>query len=100
MAFGVTRAELEAWKRKVAGGEVAYLTHYWYEPRFPGVNTVTKVGCGDLDRLADWCMRFGLNPAYIHERRPYPHFDLIGAKQIEILRLEGQWEQLKRFGLA
>lgn len=100
MAFGVRREELEDWKRKVTAGEIAYLTHYWYEPRFPGVNTVTKVGCDDLDRLAAWCGRYGLNPAYIHKRQPFPHYDLIGAKQVEVLRLEGQWEQLKRFGLA
>ncbi|MDI4645276.1 hypothetical protein [Cohnella hashimotonis] len=100
MAFGVKREELEAWKRKVAEGEIAFLTHYWFEPRFPGVKTITKVGCADLRKLADWCTRHGLNPAYIHERRPFPHFDLIGDKQPEILRLEGQWEQLERFGMA
>ncbi|MFD2332366.1 hypothetical protein ACFSR7_24175 [Cohnella sp. GCM10020058] len=100
MAFGVKREELEAWKRKVAAGEIAFLTHYWFEPRFPGVKTITKVGCADLDKLSDWCSLHGLNPAYIHARRPFPHFDLIGDKQSEILRVEGQWEQLERFGMA
>ncbi|CAI6053592.1 hypothetical protein [Cohnella sp. JJ-181] len=100
MAFGVKREELEAWKRNVAEGHIAFLTHYWFEPRFPGVKTITKVGCDDLGKLADWCRRYGLNPAYIHERTPFPHFDLIGDKQAEILRSEGQWEQLRRFGMA
>jgi len=100
MAFGVRREQLEEWKKRVAGGEIAYLTHYWYDPRFPGVDTVTKVGCDDLDKLTAWCVRHELNPAYIHKRQPFPHYDLIGAKQVEVLRLEGQWEQLKRFGLA
>ncbi|MFC3800190.1 hypothetical protein [Cohnella sp. GCM10012308] len=100
MAFGVKREELEAWKRKVAAGEIAFLTHYWFEPRFPGVKTITKVGCADLGKLSDWCSLHGLNPAYIHVRRPFPHFDLIGDKQSEILRIEGQWEQLERFGMA
>ncbi|WP_217596653.1 hypothetical protein [Cohnella sp. GbtcB17] len=100
MAFGVKRDELEAWKRRVAAGEIAFLTHYWFEPRFPGIKTITKVGCADLSKLAIWCERHGLNPAYIHARRPFPHFDLIGDKQSEILRLEGQWEQLARFRIV
>ncbi|MBW5445415.1 hypothetical protein GE107_04985 [Cohnella sp. CFH 77786] len=100
MAFGITREELEAWKERVAKGEIAFLTHYWQEIRFPGVRTVTKVGCSDLDRLSDWCAANGLNPKYIHRRQPYPHFDLIGPKQKEILIREGHWDQLRKFGLA
>ena len=99
MAFGITRAELSEWKRQVARGEIAYLTHYWLDPRFPGVNTVTKVGCSDRKRLADWCVSNGLNPRYIHDRDHYPHFDLIGVKQREILLREGLEEQLTRFRL-
>ncbi|UQZ86466.1 hypothetical protein SK3146_05759 [Paenibacillus konkukensis] len=99
MAFGIARRELNAWKEKVARGEIAYLTHYWYEPRFPGIKTVTKVGCSDLERLRSWCAEHGLNPDYIHYRAEFPHYDLIGAKQKEILYQERLWEQMERFGI-
>lgn len=99
MAFGIKRDELERWKERVGRGEIAFLTHYWFEPRFPEYHTVTKVGCSDLDRLAAWCRENGLNPRYIHRRQPFPHFDLIGPKQREILILEGLGSQLERFGI-
>jgi len=99
MAFGLKRKELDSWKAKVAAGEIAYMTHYWLEPRFPGITTVTKVGCADLAKLAKWCERHGLNPAYIHRRGEYPHFDLIGPMQRAILAEEGLWEQIERFRL-
>ncbi|AOK92491.1 hypothetical protein [Paenibacillus polymyxa] len=99
MAFGITRQELMAWKRKVSGGEIAFLTHYWLDDRFPGITTVTKVGCSDLDKLRLWCNQNGLDPQYIHQRQPYPHFDLIGNKQAEILRKYGISDQFKRFEL-
>ncbi|MFE1626375.1 hypothetical protein ACFLFF_06450 [Brevibacillus reuszeri] len=79
--------------------EIAFLTHYWLDPRFPGVKTVTKVGCSNRQRLTEWCHVHGLNPVYIHDRTPFPHFDLLGPRQKEILQLEGQWDQLERFGL-
>ena len=60
MAFGIKRAELGAWKRTVGGGEMAFLTHYWLDERFPGCHTVTKAGCADLDKLAAWGKRYGL----------------------------------------
>ncbi|USB34342.1 hypothetical protein [Paenibacillus sp. YPG26] len=99
MAFGVSRQELNDWKNQVRRGEIAYLTHYWLEPRWPGITTVTKVGCSDLQKLRDWCGQHGLNPKYIHQRQPYPHFDLIGQKQVAILKQEQLWDQLKRFKL-
>ncbi|MCC3378318.1 hypothetical protein ACFQ5D_00565 [Paenibacillus farraposensis] len=99
MAFGINRQELAAWKREVSRGEIAFLTHYWLDDRFPGNTTVTKVGCSDLDKLRLWCGNNGLNPRYIHQRQPYPHFDLIGSKQTEILRKYGISDQLKRFAL-
>ncbi|WP_336076839.1 hypothetical protein [Paenibacillus sp. 203] len=99
MAFGITRQELMAWKRKVSGGEIAFLTHYWLDDRFPGITTVTKVGCSDLDKLRLWCNQNGLDPQYIHQRQPYPHFDLIGNKQAEILRKYSISDQFKRFEL-
>lgn len=99
MAFGINRAELTAWKSAVNRGEIAYLTHFWLEPRFPGVRTVTKVGCADRDRLIAWCITHGLDPKYIHQRSSFPHFDLIGPKQVQILQEEGLWNQIERFGL-
>jgi len=97
MAFGVNKDELNAWKEAVSRGEIAFLTHYWLDPRFPGSKTVTKVGCADLTRLRDWCLKHELNPDYIHHRSVFPHFDLIGPKQREILLQEQLWDQLKRF---
>lgn len=99
MAFGVTREELNNWKAAVSRGEIAFLTHFWLDPRFPDIKTVTKVGCSDLALLTSWCVNNDLNPAYIHHRPPFPHFDLIGPKQKEILQKEGLWEHLKRFRL-
>ncbi|WP_178018795.1 hypothetical protein [uncultured Paenibacillus sp.] len=99
MAFGVSREELEAWKRTVARGEIGFLTHFWLDSRFPGAKTVTKVGCSDLDRLKAWCEAHDLPAQYIHNRSPFPHFDLIGPKQREVLREEGLWDQLERFRL-
>jgi len=99
MAFGITRKELARWKAEVDRGEIAYLTHYWLDPRFPGFKTVTKVGCSDLNKLSRWCAEHGLNPRYIHARGSYPHFDLLGPKQLEVLQKAGQREQLERFRL-
>lgn len=97
MAFGISRDEMKVWKETVASGEIAFLTHYWLDPRFPGIRTVTKVGCSDMDKLARWCRDNGLNPKYIHARDEYPHFDLIGYKQVEILKREKLFDQLERF---
>lgn len=99
MAFGIDRAELKNWKRAVTNGEIAYLTHYWLHPRFPEIKTVTKVGCSDLNRLHRWCVENGLNPKHIHHRDDYPHYDLIGGKQKEILVREQLWEHIRRFGI-
>ncbi|PYE52316.1 hypothetical protein HUB98_27395 [Paenibacillus barcinonensis] len=99
MAFGIKRQELAAWKEQVARGEIAYLTHYWIDPRFPGITSVTKVGCADLHRLEQWCREHDLNPRYIHRRQPFPHFDLMGSRQKEILTQEGLNEHVSRFHL-
>jgi hypothetical protein len=99
MAFGISRQELNEWKSKCSQGEIAFLTHYWVEPRFPGVKTITKVGCCDLERLKEWCLANGLNPDYIHFRDEYPHYDLIGNKQIDILKSEHLTNHLLRFKL-
>lgn len=99
MAFGIKRKELEAWKQEVLAGNIAFLTHYWLDPRFPNIKTVTKVGCSDLERLTTWCIQYELPPQHIHKRFLFPHFDLIGPKQIDILLEEGYREQLERFKL-
>lgn len=99
MAFGISRTELEAWKKRVLNGEIAYLTHYWIDPRFPGITSVTKVGCADLNRLRAWCDTYGLPSQYIHNRPPFPHFDLMGPKQREVLEQEGLHGQIERFKL-
>jgi hypothetical protein len=99
MAFGIKRQEMEQWKAAVARGEIAFLTHYWLDPRFPNMRTVTKVGCSDMGKLSRWCLDHGLNPRYIHVRSEYPHFDLLGPKQIEVLKQANQHEQLERFGM-
>lgn len=97
MAFGITREEMNAWKAAVSRGEIAFLTHYWQDPRFPKMRTVTKVGCSDLLKLSRWCEENGLHPKYIHARADYPHFDLLGAKQAEVLKRERLYDQLERF---
>ena len=90
MAFGIKREELMEWKRKVSEGEIAFITHYWIDDRFPQCKTVTKVGCRDLEKLITWGRQYGLQPEWIDGRnRSYPHFDLLGQKQIEILKKEG-----------
>ncbi|MCT8138278.1 hypothetical protein H1D32_11270 [Anaerobacillus sp. CMMVII] len=97
MAFGIKREELNAWKEKVKQGEIAFLTHYWYDPRFPEVKTVTKVGCANIDRLIDWGQKYQIPAKYIDDRSDYPHFDLLGERQIEILTKEQMLAQLQRF---
>ncbi|KOP67784.1 hypothetical protein AMS62_22895 [Bacillus sp. FJAT-18019] len=99
MAFGISKQELQQWKLKVKQGDIAFLTHYWYDKRFPQFNTVTKVGCSDIHRLQDWCVSNGLNPDYIHYRLPYPHFDLIGPKQAELLQKYNLTDHITRFDL-
>ncbi|MBP2077759.1 hypothetical protein [Oceanobacillus polygoni] len=99
MAFGIKRSELIAWKEKVTNGEIDFLTHYWIDERFPGCNTVTKVGCSDLDKLIAWGECYGLQEEWIHQDDTYPHFDLFGERQSKILRKENQWEQIERFKL-
>ncbi|HWO95260.1 MAG TPA: hypothetical protein VNM45_02745 [Bacillus sp. (in: firmicutes)] len=97
MAFGIKRKELQLWKSKVKRGEIAFITHYWLDERFPGMRTVTKVGCADIERLIEWGEKYGIPARYIHHRSQYPHFDLLGERQIEILTAENLLEQLKRF---
>ncbi|RDI45843.1 hypothetical protein [Falsibacillus pallidus] len=98
MAFGIDRQTVRQWKRKIDNGEIAFLTHYWIDERFPGCKTVTKVGCRDLDKLAEWGAQYGLKKAWIDIRKDgYSHFDLLGDKEKEILHKEGLEEQLTPF---
>ena len=100
MAFGINRSELRLWKDAVRSGEIAFLTHYWLDERFPAMRTVTKAGCADREKLARWGMQYELNPRYIHSRDEFPHYDLFGDKQIEVLKKENQIEQMNRFNLG
>jgi hypothetical protein len=99
MAFGIKREELNEWKRRVLSGQIAFLTHYWLHPKYPEITTVTKVGCSDIQRLIAWGKTYGLRHEWIHQRETYPHFDLLGGKQQEIMIAEKQFEQIKRFSL-
>lgn len=93
LAFGISKKELNEWKAKIDRGEIAFLTHYWLDARFPECKTVTKVGCKDMDKLIEWGNKYGLKPEWI-DKRPsgYSHFDLLGSKQKEILKLEGRFD--------
>lgn len=99
MAFGIKRDELYRWKAAVKNGEIAFLTHYWMDKRYPGCYTVTKVGCADIDKLIQWGKKHGLKGNWIDRDPAYPHFDLFGEHQKRILTEENQLEQLHRFRL-
>ncbi|MBU9721385.1 MULTISPECIES: hypothetical protein [Bacillaceae] len=94
MAFGITKEDLRDWKEKANNGEIAFLTHYWLDDRFPNTYTVTKVACSNKDRLYTWGKQYGLKPEWIHDRDHFPHFDLLGEWQREILKKEGLYNQL------
>lgn len=90
MAFGISREQIKEWKQKVDQGEIAFLTHYWYDERFPHAKTVTKVGCNDLEKLIRWGKQYGLKKEWIHYRKDgYSHYDLIGDIEKKILIKEG-----------
>lgn len=99
MAFGIKREELEKWKRDVSQGKLAFLTHYWLDPRFPHYKTVTKAGCANLEKLIRWGAQYGLRKEWLDCRSDYPHFDLIGQRQKEILLAEQLTDHLIRFGI-
>lgn len=97
MAFGITRVDVRKWKADIDAGKIAFLTHYWLDDRFPTCKTVTKVGASDLNQLILWGKKYGLKPEWIHHRKDgYSHFDLLGDKQIEIMKLEGKEEHIWR----
>lgn len=96
MAFGINRAQLNEWKQAVANGEIAFLTHYWLDERFPDCTTVTKVACADLDKLIEWGETYGLKKEWIDMHEQFPHFDLFGVWQKNILTQEKKLDQLNR----
>lgn len=100
MAFGLSKQEFNEWKQKVARGEIAFLTHYWYDPRFPQYKTVTKVGCRDMAKLIKWGQTYNFKGEWIHDRDGYPHFDLLGKEQVRVLRNEGITSHIERFNLS
>ncbi|MGM0750851.1 MAG: hypothetical protein ACQET6_02915 [Bacillota bacterium] len=98
MAFGLTKHELHAWKQRVKRGEIAFLTHYWLDDRFPHARSVTKVGCCDIDTLIGWGKKYGLKKEWIHQREDgFPHYDLLGDIQYDILLTEGLHDHIARF---
>lgn len=99
MAFGISREELNSWKKKADSGEIAFITHFWLDDRFPNSHAVTKAGCSDLSALIEWGSKHGLKPEWIDRRSSYPHFDLMGEKQLDILKAYGLEEQISRFKL-
>ncbi|SDI99842.1 hypothetical protein [Salimicrobium halophilum] len=99
MAFGVGKEELTRWKAEVRAGRIAFLTHFWVDERFPGCDTVTKVGCADVDKLKAWGRNYGLKPEWIDYNENFPHFDLFGKYQYEILKAEGKDSHIRRFRL-
>lgn len=94
MAFGIKRKDIQLWKEQATRGELAFLTHFWYDERFPHYHTVTKAACSDKEKLIDWGKKYGLKEEWIHHRDDFPHFDLLGERQKEILIKENQYEQL------
>ncbi|VEF48103.1 YneQ [Bacillus freudenreichii] len=95
MAFGISKDDLRLWKSSIDEGNIAFITHFWLDDRFPDMKTVTKVGCKDLDMLAAWGADYGLKREWIHIRKDgYSHFDLLGERQLHILKKEGKLDQL------
>ncbi|EUJ33316.1 hypothetical protein MFLO_03215 [Listeria floridensis FSL S10-1187] len=100
MAFGVKRDELKAFQQKAESGEVALLTHYWLDKRFPNSKTVTKAASSDLEALKKWGSQYHLPEAYIdYGHKNLPHYDLFGEIQLKVLEQEGKWDQIERFHL-
>lgn len=99
MAFGLKKEELLEWKKQVASGKIAIITHYWQDKRFPNASSVTKIGCSDINKLINWGKIYNLKPEWIDFKKNYPHFDVFGEKQIEILLKENKIDQIKKFNI-
>lgn len=99
MAFGISRKELHKWKYDIDQGNISFLTHFWLDDRFPDSHCVTKVGCNDIEKLAKWGAHYGLKKELIHHYKHYPHFDLMGTTQMNILKEYGLDDHIERFKL-
>ncbi|MGD7043806.1 hypothetical protein [Jeotgalibacillus proteolyticus] len=100
MAFGINKKALRDWKNAIDNGEIAFLTHYWLDDKYPQYHTVTKAGAKNLEQLALWGENYQLKKEWIHVRKDgYSHFDLLGSTQIHILKSEGLSDHLARFNL-
>lgn len=99
MAFGLKRIELKQWKQQVKNGEIAIITHFWLDDRFPDSTSVTKVGCSDLKKLKEWGKKYNLKPEWIDHKPEFPHYDLFQPYQLEVLKAEGKIDQIERFNL-
>ncbi|MBU5466673.1 hypothetical protein KQI49_07495 [Virgibacillus sp. MSJ-26] len=99
MAFGIKKEELSQWQNQVKNGNIAILTHYWMDARFPNCYSVTKVGCSNINKLIEWGSKYHLKANWIHRDKNYPHFDLFGEKQKEVLESEEMWDQIQRFNI-
>lgn len=97
MAFGITRDELKAWQKKASAGDIAIITHYWTDPRFPTATSVTKVGSSDIKKLKAWGKQYGLNEHWIDYHAEYPHYDLFAPFQQLVLEQEDKQDQIRRF---
>ncbi|KIL47840.1 hypothetical protein [Jeotgalibacillus campisalis] len=98
MAFGINKEAVNNWKHAIDNGEIAFLTHFWLDDRFPEYHTVTKAGAKNIDQLALWGEKYQLKKEWIHVRKDgYSHFDLLGNTQIKVLKAEGLAEHLHRF---
>ena len=51
MAFGINRQQLKAWKNAVRREEIAFLTHYWLDERFPDSKYSHKSRMRDVEKL-------------------------------------------------
>ena len=66
---------------------------------FRVVKPLRKPGALTLKNWVRWGERYGLKREWIDMRDDYPHFDLFGEHEREILVKEGLSAQLKRFDL-
>lgn len=90
----MTKTELSRWKATAKQGHVSFLTHFWYDTRFPEYKTVTKAACANRETLVTWGKKYGLKEKWIHDRNEFPHFDLLGDIEKQVLIKEGSEQKL------
>lgn len=100
MAFGIHKQELAEWKRQIDNGNIAFLTHYWLDERFPHCRTVTKSRVQGFRNARPLGKKVRLKKEWIDKRKDgYSHFDLLGDRQKEILEREGLQSHIEKFQL-